>query len=51
MGIMNTVGILANRKADMFGLQGQFKGIYFKKVCALSGNALENDFLPKYFGE
>ena len=51
VGIMNAVGALANRRADIFGLQGQFEGIYFKKVYALSRKVLENDFLPKYFGE
>lgn len=50
-GIMNAVGNLAKRPADIFGLQGQFKNVYFKEVHVLSGAELDHNFVPKHFAE
>lgn len=50
-GIMQAVGGLAKRPADIFGLRGQFCGVYFKDVYTLSGKELDQDFIPKHFTE
>ena len=46
--IIKVMGALAKRPADLFGLRGQFRGVYFNEVYTLSTDELEEKIISSF---